>query len=60
MKFVLSSELAQEVTENIADSMSSNVQFFTWEMLVDYFRDSMPTVLNFLVKLIIAIIVLLV
>ena len=60
MKFVLSSELAQEVTENIADSMNSNVQFFTWEMLVDYFRDSMPTVLNFLVKLIIAIIVLLV
>lgn len=60
MKFILSSDLAQEVTESIADSMSSNVQFFTWDMLVDYFRDSMPTVLNFLVKLIIAIIVLLI
>lgn len=60
MKFILSSELAQEVTESIADSVNNNVQFFTWDMLVDYFRDSMPTVLNFLVKLIIVIIVLLV
>lgn len=60
MKFILSGELAQEVTESIADSMNQSVPFFTWDMLVDYFRDSMPTVLNFLVRLIIAIIVLLV
>ena len=58
MKFILSSDVAQEVTENIADSMNSKVQFFTWDMLIDYFQDSMPTVLNFLVKLIIVIIVL--
>ena len=60
MKFILSSDVAQEVTENIADSMNSKVQFFTWDMLIDYFQDSMPTVLNFLVKLIIVIIVFLV
>ena len=60
MKFILSSDVAQEVTENIADSMNSKVQFFTWDVLIDYFQDSMPTVLNFLVKLIIVIIVFLV
>ncbi len=60
MKFILSSDLAQEVTESIVDSVNSDVQFFTWDMLADYFQDSMPTVLNFLVKLIIAIIVLLI
>ena len=60
MHYILTGELAQEVTETIADTVSENVPFFSWEMLVDYFRDSMPTVLGFLVKLIIAIIVLLV
>ncbi len=35
MKFILSSDVAQEVTENIADSMNSKVQFFTWDMLID-------------------------
>lgn len=54
--FILTSDLAQEVTETV----SQNFDFWSWDMLVNYFRDSLPNVLDFLVKLIIAVIVLLV
>ena len=54
--FLLASDLAQEVTETV----SSNFQFWSWDMVVDYFKNSLPGVLDFLIKLIIAIIVLLI
>lgn len=60
MKLFLTADLAQEVTETISDTVSNNVQFFSRDMLIEYFQDFAPTVLDFLVKLIIAIIVLLV
>ena len=54
--FILSQNLANEVT----DAVSDNVKFWSWDTIVKYFENSFPTVLDFLVKLIIAIIVLLV
>lgn len=54
--FILSGELASEVS----DAVSNNVHLWSWDMLVQYCQDSLPTVLNFLVKLILAVIVLLV
>ena len=54
--FLLTSELAQEVTETVSD----NFKFWSWDMLMHYFQDSLPGVLDFLVKLLIAVIVLLV
>lgn len=54
--FLLASDLAQEVSETV----SSNFQLWSWNMLVEYMKNSLPDVLDFLIKLIIAIIVLLV
>ena len=54
--FLLASDLAQEVTETV----SSNFQFWSWDMVVDYFKNSLPGVLDFLIKLSIVIIVLLI
>ena len=56
LKFLLTQNLADEVTDVVSD----NVNFWSWNTIVKYFEDSFPTVLDFLVKLIIAIIVLLV
>lgn len=57
LKFVLTQQdLAQEVTDVVSD----NIQFWSWDTLVQYFQDSLPDILDFLVKLILAIIVLLV
>ena len=56
LKFILSQSLADEVTDVVSD----NVNFWSWDTIVKYLQDSFPTVLDFLVKLIIAIIVLLV
>lgn len=55
-KFILAQDLAQEVTEVVSD----NVNFWSLDMIEEYFRDSLPDILDFLVKLIIAIVVLLV
>ena len=56
LRFILSQNLADEVTDVVSD----NVNFWSWNTIVKYFEDSFPTVLDFLVKLVIAIIVLLV
>ena len=56
MYHILASDLGQEVT----DTVSKNLNIWSWDRIVDYFNNSLPTVLDFLVKLIIAIIVLLV
>ncbi len=57
LKFVLTQQdLAQEVTEVVSD----NIHFWSWDTLMQYFQDSLPDILDFLVKLILAIIVLLV
>lgn len=55
-KFILAQDLAQEVTEVVSD----NVNFWSLDMIIEYFRDSLPTILDFFVKLLLAIIVLLV
>lgn len=55
-KFILAQDLAQEMTEVVSD----NVNFWSLDMIAEYFRDSLPDILDFLVKLIIAIVVLLV
>lgn len=52
--------LAQNLTDEVTDVVTDNVTFWSWETIVKYFEDSFPTVLDFLVKLVIAIIVLLV
>ena len=56
LKFVLTQNLADEVTEAVSD----NVNFWSWDTVIKYLEDSFPSVLDFLVKLIIAVIVLLV
>ena len=56
LRFILSQNLADEVTDVVSD----NVNFWSWNTIVKYFEDSFPTMLDFLVKLVIAIIVLLV
>jgi small conductance mechanosensitive channel len=56
LQFVLTQDLADQVTEVVSD----NVTLWSWDMIVQYLQDSLPTILDFLVKLIIAIIVLLV
>ena len=50
LKFLLTQNLADEVTDVVSD----NVNFWSWNTIVKYFEDSFPTVLDFLVKLIIA------
>ena len=55
-RFILAQNLSSEVT----DAVSDNINFWSWDTIVKYLEDSFPTVLDFLVKLIIAIIVLLV
>ena len=52
--------LAQNLTDEVTDVVTDNVTFWSWDTIVKYFEDSFPTVLDFLVKLVIAIIVLLV
>ncbi|MCD7921009.1 MAG: mechanosensitive ion channel family protein [Clostridiales bacterium] len=52
--------LSENVADTITEVISDNVEVVTWDVLVEYFHDSLPTILDFLVKLIIAIIVLLV
>ncbi len=44
----------------MTEVVSDNVNFWSLDMIADYFRDSLPDILDFLVKLIIAIVVLLV
>ena len=56
LKFVLTQNLADEVTEAVSD----NVNFWSWDTVIKYLEDSFPSVLDFLVKLIMAVIVLLV
>ena len=50
--------LAQNLTDEVTDVVTDNVTFWSWDTIVKYFEDSFPTVLDFLVKLVIAIIVL--
>ncbi len=52
--------LSQDVADTITEVISDNVEVVSWDVLMQYLQDSLPTVLDFLVKLIIAIIVLLV
>ncbi|MCC8082218.1 MAG: mechanosensitive ion channel [Lachnospiraceae bacterium] len=52
--------LSENVADTITEVISDNVEIVTWDVLVEYFHESLPTILDFLVKLIIAIIVLLV
>lgn len=56
LQFILSQDLAQEVSEVVSD----NVNFWTLDMVVEYFRDSLPDILDWLIKLVLAIVVLLV
>lgn len=60
MLFAFTGVLSQEVSDTITDVISENVEVVSWDVLQQYLQDSLPTVLDFLVKLIIAIIVLLV
>ena len=50
--------LAQNLTDEVTDVVTDNVTFWSWDTIVKYFEDSFPTVLDFLMKLVIAIIVL--
>ncbi len=52
--------LTQNTAEIIQETVSENIGFFSLDHLAQYARDSVPTVLDFLMKVIIAIIVLLV
>ena len=54
--FILTQDLAKEVS----DVMTDNVGIWSWDMVVKYVQNSLPGILDFFVKLIIAIIVLLV
>lgn len=54
--YLLNSELAEQVSETVSD----NIDIISWDTLIRYLHDSMPDILDFLVKLIIAVIVLLV
>ncbi len=54
MMYLLTETIVEEVGESL-----SNPSFFSWNDFVTYLQDSMPTILNFLVKLIIAVIVIL-
>ncbi len=55
MLFLLTENIVEEVQNSL-----NNSGFYSWDMFVSYLQDSMPTVLNFLVKLLIAVIVLLI
>lgn len=50
----------QDVAETITETVSNNLNIITWDMFVQYFQDSLPTVLDFCMKVIIAVIVLLI
>lgn len=60
MRFLLSDDVAQEVADSISDTVSDNIHFFSRDEVVSYFAGLTPTVLDFLMKLIIAIVILLV
>lgn len=53
MLFLLSTDLEEEILEAVTESVS----FWTWDMVVDYFRDSLPTIISFALKVILALIV---
>ncbi len=52
--------MTENVAETITETVSNNVNFISWDTFVQYFQDSLPTVLDFCMKVIIAIIVLLI
>lgn len=60
MRWILSTDAAQEVTDAITEVVTDNFQLISKDMLIRYLQDSTPVVLDFLVKLILAVIVLLV
>ncbi len=49
----------ETIVQDVENSLQ-NSRFFSWSDFVSYLQDSMPTVLNFLVKLVIAIIVIII
>ncbi len=52
--------MTENVAETITETVSNNVNFISWSTFVQYFQDSLPTVLDFCMKVIIAVIVLLI
>lgn len=60
MNIFFAGVLSQDVADTVTEVISENVDIVSWDMLRQYLQESMPTVLDFLMKLIIAIIVLLV
>ncbi len=54
-----SSTAAETLVEDVEESLETPV-FYSWSDFVSYLQDSMPTVLNFLMKVLIAVLVLLV
>ena len=56
--FFLSSE--NTIAEEVADVVSDNVKFVGWDTIRNYLRDKTPLVMDFVLKLIIAVIVILV
>ncbi|MCD8217804.1 MAG: mechanosensitive ion channel family protein [Clostridiales bacterium] len=60
MSILTSCVLTQDVAETITETVENNVNFISWDTFVQYFQDSLPTVLDFCMKVIIAVIVLLI
>ncbi len=52
--------LTQDVADTISETVQNNVNFISWDTFVQYFQDSLPTALDFCMKVIIAVIVLLI
>ncbi|MCD8150646.1 MAG: mechanosensitive ion channel family protein [Clostridiales bacterium] len=60
MGILTSCVLTQDVAETITETVENNVNLISWDTFVQYFQDSLPTVLDFCMKVIIAVIVLLI
>ena len=56
--FFLSSE--NTIAEEVADAVSDNVKFVSWDTIRNYLLDKTPLIMDFVLKLIIAVIVILV